>query len=183
MRLLLCYISCLVLIQFLKKWPLHTEAYGKEEDLNKESRKAYLCILNFSYMSKVNRSQSMVRSSVKLRLCIKNFAWSVKAYTIRNYMYSFCKCPSKALSFSPSGFVKMCTFWGAAYQPCFSELIAVWTNALHFNFFFFTVPQSPPVTMWWESDNSCNVVLWSPAAFQNLSNMRILYCSLCCCLG
>lgn len=37
--------------------------------------------------------------------------------------------------------------------------------------------------MWWESDNGCSVVLWSPAAFQSKSNTRTFYCSPCCCLG
>lgn len=107
--------------------------------IKKESRKAYPCILNFSYISKVNRSQSMVHSSVKLRTCIKNFAWSVKTYTISNYTNIFCKCPSGALSFSPSdcGFVKTRTFWRSSLPSVLSELVSAWTNPSYFNFFFF----------------------------------------------
>lgn len=187
MGLLLCCISCLAEIQLKKKISLHTEAYDKDQDLNKEFKKAYLCILHKESKKAFLTSVVWVKSvEVKWWLiqvneaCVKRFfARSVEIYKICSYPNILCKCPSKALSFSPydCGFTEKYILEKQPTHLCFSELVFIWTNASYFNFLSFTVPESSTITVWWESDSTYNVVLLSPHAFQNLSNIRILYCS------
>lgn len=121
----------------------------------------------------------MIHSSIKLRMCKKIFLLDQLKYTKYvttqifnpNVLWKLCLLPCDC------GFVKMNIL---EKQPTY--LVLFWacicgTNAWYFNFLSFTVPESSTITVWWESDTTYNVVLLSPHAFQNLSNIRILYCS------